>query len=400
MTLTISNASAILKTLYPPERIKRICYKNNPFFAMVPKDESFVGENLKQPLDYGSPQGRSATFATAQSNADNTKYKAFTLTRVRDYGVALIANEVIKAASSDRGAFIRALESEMNNMLFSLKRSIAVSLYRNGSGSIGRLSATSGVTTAITLSERRDHTNFEEGMVLVLSTADGGGAIKTGDTKITDINRTTGVITVATDMSTFSAVGAVNDYIFMEGDHDAKISGLSAWIPASAPSATTFFGVDRTADTERLGGVRIAGSGGPIEETLIDAMEELASYGSSPDIFFMNYKEWASLSKTLESKVQIVNLNVDGIVGFRGLRMQGPSGAVDIVPDVNCPAGTGYLLQMDTWKLWSLGTVPHVFDTDGLESLRQATADGVEVRGLYYAQLGCSAPGYNAVITF
>jgi len=400
MALDMTTAAAVLKTLYPPERIKRLCYEHNPFFAMVAKDESFTGENLKQPVQYGNPQGRSATFATAQTNADNSKYKAFTLTRVKDYGVAVIANETVKAAANDRGAFIRTLESEMNNMLFSLKRSIATSLYRNGSGSIGRLSATSGVTTAITLSERLDHVNFEEGMVLQLSTADGTGSLKTGTTKITDVNRGTGVLTVDTSLATFTPVGAVNDYIFMQGDHAAKISGLAAWIPTSAPTATTFFSVDRTADTERLGGVRITGSGAPIDEVLIDAMGEMGSYGAAPDVFFMNYKQWQALAKTLEGKVQIVNLNVDGLVGFRGMRLQGPTGAVDIVPDVNCPAGYGYLLQMNTWKLYSLGPVPHLFDTDGLSSLRQASADGVEVRGQYYAQLGCSAPGWNAVIIF
>lgn len=401
MALDMTTAAAVLKTLYPPDRIKRICYKDNPFFAMVEKDENFTGENMKCPVEYGGPQGRSASFSKAQANADNSKRKAFLLTRVADYGVAVIANEAIKAARDNKGSFIRTLESEMNNMLFSLKRSLATALYRNGSGSIGRLDAASGVTTEITLAERRDHTNFEEGMVLQLSTADGGGSVKTGTAPvITDINRGDGKLTVSPSMAGLTAVGAVNDYIFMDGDYDAKISGLDAWIPTSAPGATSFFGVDRTADTERLGGVRITGGGGPIDEVLIDAMEEMGSYGAAPEYFFMNFKEWGSVSKTLEGKVQIVSVKVDGLVGFQGLRVQGPTGAVDIIPDNNCPAGRGYLLQMNTWKLHSLGPAPHIFDADGLTSLRQASADGVEVRGTYYAQLGCSAPGWNAVITF
>lgn len=402
MALDMTTASAILKTLYPPEQIKRIVYEDNPFLAMVPKDENFVGENMKCPVSYGSPQGRSAVFATAQSNVDNTKYKAFLLTRIRDYGVATIANEVIEAAKNDNGAFLRALETEMDNMLFSIKRSLAVSLYRNGSGSIGQLAAASGVTTAITLKDIEDVSNFEEGMVLVLSTADGGGTVKTGTTKITAINEDTGVLTVDTSLATFTAVGAVLDFIFMEGDYDAKISGLDAWIPTSAPGATAFFGVDRTTNTRKLGGARIAGGGAPIEETLIDAMGKMAKYGAKPSHFFMNFIEWQELSKTLEGKKQYtkIEVDVDGVVGFSGLRMTGPKGAVDLIPDVNCQSGRGYLLQLNTWKLNSLGPAPHLFETDGLMSLRQATADGVEVRGQYYGQLGCKAPGWNAVVTF
>lgn len=400
MALDMTTASAILKTLYPAVRVKSITYKNNPLLAMLPKDESFTGKNLEVPLQYGNPQGRSANFANAQTNVGNSAYKSFLITRIKDYGVATIDNETIKAAQDNKGSFLRTLESEMNNMLFSLRRSLATALYRNGSGSIGQLSASSGVTTLITLSEKRDHTNFEVGMVLELSTADGGGAVKTGTTKITAINRGAGQLTVATDMSTFSAAGAQNDFIFMQGDYDAKISGLAAWIPTSAPGATPFFSVARNLDTERLGGVRIAGGGLPIEEILIDTMEQMGSYGASPDKFFMNFREWGSLAKTLEGKVQIINIEVDGVVGFRGMRMQGPTGSVDIIPDVNCPAGLGYLLQLDTWSLKSLGPTPHLFDTDGLTSLRQANADGVEVRGQYYAQLCCSAPGWNAVVTF
>ena len=400
MALDMTTASAILKTLYPAVRVKSITYKNNPLLAMLPKDENFTGKNLEVPLQYGNPQGRSANFANAQTNAGNSAYKSFLITRIKDYGVATIDNETIEAAKDNKGAFLRTLETEMNNMLFSIRRSLATALYRNGSGSIGQLSATSGVTTLITLSEKRDHTNFEVGMVLELSTADGGGSVKSGTTKITAINRGAGQLTVATSLATFSAAGAQNDFIFMQGDYDAKVSGLAAWIPSSAPGATPFFSVDRTLDTERLGGVRIAGNGLPIEEILIDTMEQMGSYGASPDKFFMNFREWGSLAKTLEGKVQIINIEVDGVVGFRGMRMQGPTGSVDIIPDVNCPAGLGYLLQLDTWSLKSLGPTPHIFDTDGLTSLRQATADGVEVRGQYYAQLCCNAPGWNAVVSF
>ena len=39
--------------------------------------------------------------------------------------------------------------------------------------------------------------------------------------------------------------------------------------------------------------------------------------------------------------------------------------------------------------------MPKVLDTDGLSMLRQSSSDGVEIRYGYYAQMGCSAPGYN-----
>ena len=53
------------------------------------------------------------------------------------------------------------------------------------------------------------------------------------------------------------------------------------------------------------------------------------------------------------------------------------------------------MLQMDVWKLYSLGKAPKILDSDGLKFLRDSTADSVEVRVGYYAQLGCRGPGYN-----
>jgi hypothetical protein len=50
------------------------------------------------------------------------------------------------------------------------------------------------------------------------------------------------------------------------------------------------------------------------------------------------------------------------------------------------------MLQMNMWKLYSLGKAVRVIDTDGLSMLRQASADGVEVRYGFYGQVGTRAP--------
>jgi hypothetical protein len=53
------------------------------------------------------------------------------------------------------------------------------------------------------------------------------------------------------------------------------------------------------------------------------------------------------------------------------------------------------MLQMDVWKLYSLGAAPKLLNQDGNRVLRQSDEDGVEIRTGYYAQLGCRAPGFN-----
>ena len=400
MALNMTNFDAALKQHYTSDRIENLTYPTNPLFAMMVKTQDFGGRNLPVPIIFGNPQGRSAAFATAQSNVTNTQITDYILTRVSDYGLATIDGEVIEASQGDNNAFMRAVATEIDGTLASLARSASIAMYGSGSGSIGQISATSGVTTLITLADINEITNFEVGMTLVLSTADGGGTVKTGTTAITDIDRDLGTITVATDISTFTAAGAVLDFIFVEGDYDAKMSGLAAWLPTTAPTATLFFGVDRTSDVTRLGGIRIAGLGAPIEEVIIDASKRVGREGGRPDKLFLSFERWGELDKSLGSKVQYVDLTVDGRIGFTGIRVNGPNGPIDVVPDANCPDPLGYLLQMNVWKFYGLGRVPRIFREDGLTVLRQATADGIEVRALYRGQLGSRAPGFNAVITW
>jgi hypothetical protein len=76
-----------------------------------------------------------------------------------------------------------------------------------------------------------------------------------------------------------------------------------------------------------------------------------------------------------------------------------PTGRIIAVPDRDCPQGTAFALDMSTWWLGSLGTAPDILDHDGKDYLRQSSADGLEIRCGYYANLVCKAPGFNCVIT-
>ena len=54
---------------------------------------------------------------------------------------------------------------------------------------------------------------------------------------------------------------------------------------------------------------------------------------------------------------------------------------------------------MRFWKLYSLGPAPKMLELDGLPMLRLSDDDAYEGRIGYYANLGTTAPGFNAVVT-
>lgn len=401
---TLTTYDAVLKELYPQSTIENQVYQGAPLLAMMPKAEDFFGDLLVIATQYGNPQGVSADFATAQSNATPSSLVKFNLTRKSHYAVASISTETIEASANNKGALVSALKNEMDSALAQLGRKWHSGLYGNGGGAIGRV--TTGATgTSITLTSVEDVANFEVGQEIRFSTADGtSGSLKAGSVTVTDVNRDTGVLTVDAMSAIASGSGtANNDYIFTVGDFGAMFTGLSGWIPTTDPSSTAFFGVDRTSDTTRLAGVRYNGSSdSDKQEALIKGLTKLARQGAAakPDYVFMNVVDFGDLVVELDAKVSYEQAQIHGgktSVGFDSISLHSPAGTVKIVPDFQCPAGRAYALKMNTWKWHGLGGAPRVLKTDGLSMLRQATADGVEFRLVVRGNLACTAPGFNGV---
>ena len=385
--------------------VENLVYKNNPLLAMLPKYESFGGRNMPVPLIFGNPQNRSATFSNAVALSSASKVDAFTLTRVKNYSTAYIDGETLEASRGDKNAFMEALTLEIDGAITSLTNDIAFGLGRDSSGYRAQVSAEPSVasTTVITLSSAQDVVGFELNQDIVIYSAKSGGSQRIYDTGVTSglisaVDRSAGTITVNTAYTANGTIAA-DDYIFVNGDRGLKISGLEDWIPDSAPSSTAFFGVDRSVDTNRLGGIRTTGTGMPIEEALIESAMDIGREGGNVDYAFVGFKQYAKLCKALGSKVQYIDLDVNGVIGFRGVLVHGAHGPIKVVPDRTIRDGRAYLLTMNTWKLASLGPIVKLLDHDGNKMLRQSSSDAYEVRVGSYGQLGCSAPGWNGVLT-
>ena len=404
-----------LKTLYPEEAIKNMIYRSNPLYALIPKMEDFVGDSSKEPITIGNPQNRSASFSGANSINTSSVIKSFFVTRVSNYSMAAIANETMLASESDKGAFLKAVKFEIDNALNSLTRAISTQLYRSGTGTVAKLSASANVSSTsvyVQLATPSDIVNLEVGMSLAFSGTD-GGAVRSGTAFVVSIDRSTGSFLCSGSVS--GAVAAINslitsiaasDFVYAAaGDRNAVVSGLQAWLPGSAVTSTTFFGVDRTIDKTRLAGITYDGSASSIEEALIDGAGLVAREGGSPDHAFVSFEDFRKLVKAVGSKqqfVQYTDVRVDEphvSVGFNALQIAGPHGIIKVVPDQNCPAGKAFLLQLDTWALKSLGAAVRLFEGDGMKLIRDASSDALLVRCFSYANLSCRAPGWNAVVT-
>ena len=387
-----------LKQYYRDKPVIDTVYKNHPWLTLVPKNPRFKGKNLPIPVIYGRPQGVSSTFSTAQSNATASQIAEFLITRKKHYGVATVDGETLLASQGNEYAFLDAAVTEIDQVAKSVGDALSRQLFRTSDASIGRVNNSSFGVTTLDLVTDTDALNFEVNQKIVTSGTLSGGSVRSGSLTVAAVDRdaTSNQVTTSANLSAGISAIAQNDYIYIEGNYDAGVSGLADWIPSSAPGSTAFFGQDRSVDPTRLGGQRVAYSS-TREETIINGLGRAAREGGQPDHIFVSFTDFIALEKELESTVQR-EVDPDTGAGFRSMEMYAPYGVAKIIPDKDCPVGVAYALQMDTWSLCTIGETVGIIDADGNRILRQSSADGVEVRVGFYGQLACSAPGFNCRI--
>ena len=327
----------------------------------------------------------------------------------------------MEQTKTNAGAFVDAAKLQMDGGFRNLTNNIAFELFNSGTATRGISTAASSQTggtapggVVLPLTNANQIVFFEVGMTLVASSTD-GGAPSPDTVTITAVNRATGVVTGTASASTLSgnwAIGSGSAYLTVQGDLPLAgatntgsflaLSGLAAWLPVTSPSATdNFWGVNRSADPTRLGGLRYNAQAFTIEEGLTNALAFGNREGAKFDMIVIDFASYAALVNSLGAKVVNVQVKHDEVeVAFDGIRFQTAYGAVTILADRNCPPQTAYCLTMNTWKMRSLGKVPHIltYGMEGLEGLRVGNADALEIRIGYYGNLICSAPGWNMVV--
>jgi hypothetical protein len=418
--ITQSSVSGILKELYDDQKVQWLTYKDNPFLAMIKKEEKFPGKYFPVPVVYGLSQGASATFANAYGNQSSPNVAEFLVTRVADFSLASIDGQLLAAAQTDPGAFIDGAELMIDAAFQTAVNRLASAMFRNGAGTIGQIASVALVSSgvyAVTLTNPDDAVQFEIGQVLLsIQNVDGSGTAPSDLFTITKVDRNLGVLT-GTASTNLVSNWTANYWLAVQGDLPTtanqnfqpagssgtnsllKIAGLAAWLPIAGVSASdSFFGVNRSLDVQRLAGVTFDGSALSLEEALLQGTGRIALNGGRVDTGICSYATYTALITSLGSKVQYVDESI-GEIGFRGVQVNGANTVMSIFPDRSCPDGLIYCLEMDSWVLRSQNAAPHILKyMDEIEILRVPGVDQAELRVGSYVNMYTNKPGHNGVI--
>jgi hypothetical protein len=399
--------AAAYKELFPDKRLEQTALMDRDIMKWLPKADDLEGDGIHIPIRYGMPQGGGANFGQGQANVTSGKVKRTFIERNKYYGFVSIDDEAVRSSRSKKGAFYGVKEVEIEDMIQNIAQRLETHLWRDGSGALGTVSSVSG--GVVTLTNPEDVANFQIGAPI--AALEGATTVARNDTvtAVTGVDSAAGTITFADDKDDGDAWAANDRLVLCQlgytlsatdlavttgiSDYENVVSGLSAWIPATAETSGTFLGMDRTDDVDRLQGFR-QGYIGSIEETIKKLRSRMGRYSARPDSIWLSHDNWHRLELELGSRA----VRDDGSAATFGLptiKYSSPKGVMKVYAGAFCEEDVGYLLRRDSWKIHHLDGLPHLIMSDGLRSTRGQDYDGIEVRARYWAELACDSPFHN-----
>jgi hypothetical protein len=256
--------------------------------------------------------------------------------------------------------------------------------------------------------------NFYLNQVLQFALADGSGALLDGGDTTTVIgwDPEGGTVTIADTLDVKIAGITTSAFVFTAGDFNACLSGLGDWMPVdnrAAALAATFNGVVRTQSPVYLGGVVMDGTAmGSLDEVMIKLAGKVGKYGGMTDLCLANNESLSDLELVTNSRIRVIgsvtsemrsDTTGEVIVGFSGYKIMVGGRTIDVYPDRNCPSSRLFMLQLDTWTLFHTGEMINWLGESytGHRLQPSQNDDAAEARLGGYQNLGCGAPGHNAV---
>ena len=369
---TLGTSGAFLKQRYESSKVQRGYFTQRRLLADIPKDTTMSGSAFQVDIKYAPMSTRAMNVPDALAIGGPDLYAAFNIPNVnRDYSIAQVSEAAFDAASDDAGSMIKLKAQTLDGAFDAAYESVAIQLWGNGGVLRGVLANTSFATTVATLTNVSDAKQFFPGMGVQASAASddgtgGGGALNGGAIGIVvGVDYQAGTVTFNNNLSTiWGASLAQNSGFFMSTDYGKGYVGLGGWNPYAAPSATTFFGVNRTSNIVGLSGWRTTGNGQSYEDTVTDLAVQMCSIGALDDDsrrMYVNPIEWGQWAKTQNSKViydrgPVKSFSTPDLM-FEALMFMTPNGPMPIISDVQCPQGYGRIVQLSKLKLMSQGAI-------------------------------------------
>lgn len=346
--------------------------KNRPTLSSVPRDMV----KLKQGDGFFETLKIADGWAGAPGWAEGNKYHVPSQTvkwAVTDpfVQVARIGFDNLTMNRNNTGTLIDLKAPEIDGVKENMLNTCEFELWSDGSGARGQIDVLGGseATRVLTLKTASDVYNFPHGTLLQGSTAATGGTLHTDIYRVSANDPVNGQITAVQVTNTAGQELADEDFLHVISSKSEYMPGIPTFIPSSAPS-DTLYGVTRNGDPA-LSGWRfpfVASIGETISRAFM-TMGRWVNRGAQKFVVCLSAGDWYALSQEREGRI----MEDPGAMqkwGLTGLQLRTPFGPISVITIPQLADGRGYILDFSTWKLYTLGNLPHVITDDGRVFLR------------------------------
>ena len=387
MALTPTTADSVLKEFYLPSVRNQLNSENWWLAQIESRSDNIEGRRavLALKVRRGSGIGARGVGGTLPT-AGNAAYAEERVSTKRVYGRIEIDGGVIAKMKSDRGSFVRAVESEMSDVTEGLKRDVNRQLWGTSDGKIATATvSTTGQTTVLlaTATSNVQMGQFEEGMLVDIGTvaeAVAGTGGPTYGNAIVSIDEDAKSFVVTTNLGSATAA---TDFVFRAGAGGATTNQLEVTgIQTIVDSTGALFNVDpSTYGVWASSELSNSGTNRSLSDDLLgQAMHKVQRKSgivagsqyvlAASDGVFRAYAASLTPMKRFPSDV-----NLKG--GFKGLEVLAGGNPVALVWERDCPANSVYYLNRDHFAL-NVESDWDWMDRDGAVLNRVANKDAYE----------------------
>ena len=414
MPATLSTVDAILKDDYK-EYLDNLNEANFILSQVETRKDTVQGRIARHAVHLGRSSGVGARAENGTlPTAANQSYATVPVPVRYVYGRIQLSGPTIKQAVTDRGAFIDALDAEMEGIKKDAMKDVNRQLWGTSNGVIAQCGTTSSATTVVlastTGSTALRQLFFDGGMIVDIGTVASPTTVASART-ITSVDETNKTIAISgaavtTSSSHYvfrSGAGGASSNTGQPGDGQVELTGLQTIVddtavlhtinPSSQPKWKSY--VNSNSGTNRS-----------ITETLITGsiMKTLTNSGKKPSLLVSAEGVNLAISNLLLSlKRNMEQTNLKG--GYAGIQFYSPSvsGKGDEAPtalyaDFDCPNNRLYGINPDVLVYHQVGDGFQFMDLDGAVMNRKPDVDAYEATLYAYGELACKQRNAHFVI--
>ena len=414
MPATLSTVDAILKDDYK-EYLDNLNNANFILSQVETRKDTVQGRIARHAVHLGRSSGVGARAENGTlPTAGNQAFATVPVPVRYVYGRIQLSGPTIKQAVTDRGAFIDALDAEMEGIKNDAMKDVNRQLWGTSNGVIAQCGTTTAATTVVlastTGSTALRQLFFDGGMVVDIGTVASPTTVASARTisSVDETNKTIAIsgAAVTTTSSHFvfrSGAGGASSNTGQPGDGQVELTGLQTIVddtavlhtinPSSQPKWKSY--VNSNSGTNRS-----------ITETLITGsiMKTLTNSGKKPSLLVSAEGVNLAISNLLLSlKRNMEQTSLKG--GYAGIQFYSPSvsGKGDEAPtalyaDFDCPNNRLYGINPDVLVYHQVGDGFQFMDLDGAVMNRKPDTDAYEATLYAYGELACKQRNAHFVI--